>query len=382
MRVGFLGCAACLVYLAGCGSDDRPARLGGGNGGSSSFGGNGAKGGSAGTSTAGAAGSATGGAAGSSGAAGSAVGGSSAGGAGASGGAGNAGGTGGTIPSGPLDGNVVYRVSQLRGAPPGSTVICPTRSEGPITAAPGVESATRAWVHPGNGNLYYLRGGSIRVVTPNPLTDDGNGNYIYPDLLQALDDDLELPFSCPRGTLVDFVLDQGGNAYLACTDSTETNWYTEGGSPYTACVHDAASRPVAFGTDGSVHCNSRLISGAGALGISDYWSEEQALAIRANPADGGFRTGNQAPGNTTVVELYQLNLSGTALLNAIDLGVAYPQLGSCALTRNGNLECIAIPVSAPARLLTFGPTGDESPLSDDADQPPCTITDAFLVTGP
>ncbi|MGE0323228.1 MAG: hypothetical protein AB7K71_37290 [Polyangiaceae bacterium] len=387
MRVGYLGCAACLLWLAGCGGDDRPARLAAGTGGHSSFGGSGATGGNAGTSAAGAAGSPSGGTAGS---AGASTAGSSAGGSGNAGGtanaggtgAGSSGGTGGQLPSGPFDANVVYRVSQLRGAPTGSTVICPTHGEGPISAAPGVESTTRAWIHPNNGNLYYLGGGRILLAKPNPLMSDGSGGFVYPDLQQAQADDLELPFSCPRGTLVDFVLDQSGNAYLGCDDAGAINWFTESGTPYTVCVHDTASHPVAFGTDGSVHCNSRLVSGSMALGISDYWSEDQALAIRANPADGGFRTGNQQTGSTLSVELWQLALSGSSKVNDVDLGTAYSQLDSCALTRNGDLECIATPVSAPARILTFGATGAESPLSDDADQPPCTITDAFLVTGP
>ncbi len=390
MRAGVWGVLACLAWLVGCGDEERPQRLDQSFGGSSNT-----QGGSAGNTTsggaAGSAGSTSGG--GNSGGAtsggtssgGATTGGASSGGSGnagaSSGGSGNAGGSGGSIPNGPFDANVVYRVSQLRGAASGSTVICPTHSDAPITAAPGVESAARAWIHPDNGNLYYLSGGHILVATPNPLTDDGNGNYTYPDLQAAANDDVELPFSCPRGALVDFVMDQSGNSYLGCEDAGEISWYTESGTAYTRCVHDMDSHPVAFGTDGSVHCNSRLVSGGSALGISSYWSDSQALAIRANPT-GGFRTGNQQTGTKLSVELWQLSLSGSNQVNDIDLGTAYSQINSCALARNGDLECVMTPVSAPERILTFGPTGAESPLSDDADQPPCTVTDALLVTGP
>lgn len=391
MRTGVWGVIACLAWLAGCGDDDRPAPIDptsqGATGGQSSFGGsgNGGSGGSAGSSTggssaAGSAGASAGSGGANAGSGGASSGGSNNGGTGAGAAAGS-GGTGGTIPNGPFDANAVFRVSQLRGAPTGSTVICPTHGEAPITAAPGVESASRVWIHPDNGNVYYLSGQRIRVATPNPLTDNGNGTYTYPDKQAAQDDDLELPFTCPQGILVDFVLDQSGNAYLGCEGASATSWFTESGVAFTACEHDPLSHPVAFGTDGSIHCNSRLVASGSALGISEYWSDSQALAIRANPS-GGFRTGNQQVGSSLSVELWQLALSGSSLVNDVNLGVAYSQIDSCALTRGGNLECVVQPTSAPPRILTFAPSGDESPLSDDANTPPCTVTDASLITGP
>ncbi|MCA9632166.1 MAG: hypothetical protein KC766_31150 [Myxococcales bacterium] len=384
MRTGGWGFIACLIWLVGCGDDTRPARLDpssgrGGSAGRPGFGGSNAVGGSSGSMGNG--GTAVGGGAGGSNSAGSGNAGTGAGGNSGGTGGNTSGGSGGSIPNGPFDANAVYRVSQLRGAPSGSTVICPTRSEDPISAAPGVESAARVWIHPENGNLYYLSSARILVATPNPVVDDGNGNYTYPDGQAARDDDLELPFTCASGTLVDFVMDQGGTLYLACEVSSTISWFLQDGTPYDACAHDTESHPVAFGADGSVHCNSRLIRGGSALAISDYWSDTQALAIRANPT-GGFRTGNQDTTSGFDVELWQLQLSGSSLVNAVDLGSAYSQLESCALTRNGQLECVATPTSAPARLLTFGAMGAESPLSDDANSPPCTITGAFLITGP
>lgn len=394
MRTGVWGIVACFAWVAGCGDDDRPALLDpngqGATGGQTSFGGH-SNGGSSGSAGSGAAGTSAGGSGGANAGSGGASAGSGGANAGGNGGSNNggtgagatagAGGTGGTIPNGPFDANAVYRVSQLRGAPTGSTVICPTHAEAPITAAPGVESASRVWIHPDNGNVYYLSGQRIRVVTPNPLTDEGGGTYTYPNLQAAQDDDLELSFTCPQGILVDFVLDQSGNAYLGCESAGTTSWFTESGVAFTACEHDALSHPVAFGTDGSIHCNSRLVTSGSALGISEYWSDSQALAIRANPS-GGFRTGNEQVGSSLSVELWQLALSGSNLLNDVNLGIEYSQIDSCALTRSGNLECVAQPTSAPPRILTFGPSGDESPLSDDADTPPCSVTDALLITGP
>src|SRR5690606_19460828 len=158
--------------------------------------------------------------------------------AGGSGAAGGSGGSGGGIPLGPYDANAVYSVGRLRGAAADAIVTCVADTQASPQATPGLDSATRVRIHPTNQNLYYLKAGSIRVATPDPVLDNG-GALTYPDAAAAEQNDLDTNLACSSGGLVDFVFDPlSGGAYLACDTGSAIEWYTPTGARFTTCDRD------------------------------------------------------------------------------------------------------------------------------------------------